>query len=152
MANWTAINNNNLEAYVHPAYVNAAIAQGINLTALIADVTAKIRAAIAAGNILDVDKTKVPNSLVGLAGRMCTRAVKTALDMVLTQDERDQRKEDNDYLKTLENEKIAFETPDTPAGSAEMQSSGDILQQQTGGNIDGTTPTEFSRKTTDGLL
>jgi hypothetical protein len=73
-------------------------------------------------NVLDADPTKVPNSLKGLAVRMIIRGLKARIELPLTDDERAEQKEDASYLNRIGDLKLRFETPDNPAGAAEMQS------------------------------
>ncbi len=121
---------------------------------MIADVVARIRAAVSVGNSLDVDPTKIPNSLKGLAVRMVTRRLKDYLEMPLSPDENQQAKEDASYLTRIGDDKIRFETPDNPAANAEMQSAGGGIEQATGGNIPGSSnnpPGVFTRDSLSGL-
>lgn len=162
MANWSAITIDDLKASVHGAIVDAAQTTYVGsapdpVARAIAEVTARIRASISPGNVLDADVTKIPNSLKDLAARMSVRFLKQRIQMDMTQDERDQRKEDNDYLTILRKEQTAFELADNPAGSAEMQEGGgDQIEQTTGGNLDvkfvkGPQALVATRKTLDAL-
>lgn len=109
---------------------------------MIADVTARIRAAISTGNQLDLDATKIPNSLKGLALRMITLRLKDYLDVDLTALEGKQADEDRSYLNRINDDKLRFETPDAPAGNAEMQA---------GAALDTITSTNRHRYTRHGL-
>ncbi len=162
MANWSAITIDDLKASVHGSVIDAAqsAATGANpdpVARALSEVTSRIRSVISAGNVLDVDPTKIPNSLKDLASRMCVRLLKQRIQMDMTADERDQRKEDNAYLVVLGKEHTAFETPDNPSGTAEMQQTGQLLEQTTGGNLDPTLPQRgpqslvATRKTLDAL-
>jgi hypothetical protein len=84
---------------------------------------------------------------------MCVRRLKARLEYGLGQDERDQRKEDNDYLNRIAIDQIRFETPDNPAGNAEMQGADIMLEQIGGGNIDvaGAPARIFTRTSMAGL-
>jgi hypothetical protein len=159
MANWTTLTIDELKAAEHGAIIDAAqlTATGAApdpVSRIITDVTAKIRAVISPGNVLDVDPTKIPRSLIALAARMCVRSLKQRIQMDLTVDERDQRREDNEYLQLLVKENTAFESADTPSGTAEMQQTGDRIEQVTGTTIDsgGGPATPFGRQATDGLM
>jgi hypothetical protein len=158
MSNWVTLTIDELKAYEHGAIIDAAqlTATGTNpdpVARVITDVTARIRSTVSPGNTLDADPTKIPGSLVDLASRMCVRFLKQRIQMDLTQDERDQRKEDNDYLKLIVTEKTTFENPDNPAGTAEMQQAGDYIEQETGTVIDtmGGPAVPFNRQSMNGL-
>jgi len=132
MSNWTPITEESVKATKAStilAKVRAmASAQGDAdpLPEMIADVVATIRASISVGNTLDVDQAKIPTSLKGLALRMVVRRVKDFCQLSLTEDERKQADDDRSYLNRIADHKIRFEAPDTPAGSAEMQSAGGV--------------------------
>jgi hypothetical protein len=126
MANWTALTEADLKDSAHSAIVDSAEGVDAGCSArVIADAVAKVRAAIASGNQLDVDTTKIPKSLKDLAGRIAVRRLLGIIHMELSKDEQDQRKEDNDYLKQISANKVRFELPDNP-GTSEMQSSPSI--------------------------
>lgn len=125
MANWKAITIDDLKTEGHGAIIDAAQATAAGsidpVTAAIAHATARIRAAISKGNSLDSDSTKIPNSLVGLACRICVRKLKQRIEYALSQDERDERKEDEAYLNRISIDAIRFESPDAAGGDAEIQ-------------------------------
>ena len=130
--NWTTIT----EAAVKTAKTSLVLAKVRSMAAqagdadplpeMIADVVATLRAACSTGNQLDVDTTKIPNSLKGLALRMIVRSLKDYLQMPLTQDERDKAAEDLSYRNRISDQKMRFETPDNAAATGEMQSAGSI--------------------------
>jgi hypothetical protein len=126
MSNWTSLTLNDLKDSGHGAIVDAAQATAVGtadpVSRIISDVIARLRAALsAAGNQLDQDTTKIPNSLKDIGARMAFRQLKTRINVDLTQDERDQRKEDSAYLDQIVQNKIRFELPDNPAATNEMQ-------------------------------
>lgn len=129
MANWKSIT----EALVRTAK-NTAILDSVQslagsrgeddpLPAIIAKVIARIRSAVSAGNALDSDTTKIPNSLEGLAVGMITRGLKDYLEIELSSAEQKQADDDRSWLNRIVDEKLQFETPDDSAGSGEMNSS-----------------------------
>lgn len=148
MANWTiidetAVRTGKLAVFIDAMQARAAAAtQPDPLPEMISDVVATIRAALSTGNTLDQDTTKIPNSLKGLALRLINRRVKGYLDRELTSEETAQANDDRGYLNRIMDQKIRFETPDDPAGSAEMQGGSSI---QVGDQID--SPTQLSRAT-----
>ena len=129
--NWTNIT----EAAVKTAKTSLVLAKVRSMAAhagdadplpeMIADVVATLRAACSTGNQLDVDTTKIPNSLKGLALRMIIRSLKDYLQVPLTQDERDKATEDSSYRNRISDQKMRFEIPDQ-AAAGEMQSAGSL--------------------------
>lgn len=159
MANWIALTIDELKASEHGAIVDAAASTAIGaspdpVSRTITDVTAKLRAIISPGNVLDADPTKIPKSLVSLGARMCIRSLKQRIQMDLTVDERDQRREDDAYIQLLIKEQTSFEAADNPSGTAEMQQTGDRIEQLTGTTIDsqGGPAVPFGRQATSGLM
>ena len=95
-----------------------------------ADVVSTIRARISVGNTLDADPTKIPKSLKGVALRMIVRRLKDYIQFSLTEIESNDARDDASYLNRITDDKIRFESPDTPAGDAEMQQ-GSTIEVQT---------------------
>ena len=132
MSNWTPITevavksakNAALLAEVRQQAVDAGCADP--LPEIIADTVATLRALCSTGNQLDADTTTIPSSIKGLALRMINRALKDYIQMPLTDSEKESHTSDESYRKRIVDNKIRFETPDNPAGSGEMQSSGGI--------------------------
>ena len=151
MPNWTTITDTAINASRNAAYLtelrDMASTNGYAdpFPELVSDVVSQIRARISTGNTLDVDPTKIPNSLKGLALRMLGRAIKSALPVALSEDERTEAKDDLSYLNRITDEKIRFELPDSPAGTAEKQSGEGISV------VSGSRPFA-TRRTMDGLL
>ena len=133
MSNWIQIDPNaDVATTLDVAFITAARKRapaGVDpVQVAINDTVARIRAACSTGNAMDADTTRIPRSLKGLALRMIGRWVKTKIPNVqLTQDERDAGRDDNSFLLRISDDKIRFEMPDTPAGTAEMQH-GDTVQ------------------------
>ena len=129
--NWTAITETSVKSAKNStilARVRSLAAQSGDadpLTEIIADTVATLRAACSTGNQLDIDTTKIPNSLKGLALRMIIRALKDYLQVPLTQDERDKATEDSSYRNRISDQKMRFEIPDQ-AAAGEMQSAGSL--------------------------
>jgi len=124
MANWTSITEDNLKASQYGSYIDAAEAQAGAIDPVaecIADAVSKVRAACSQGNSLDADPTKVPNSLKGLTVRLAIYALMGRISAELTQDQRDDKKNDQSYLMRIMDNGLRFEQADTPAGGAEMQ-------------------------------
>ncbi len=156
MSNWTALTatlvktGKRSEIYATVESVATTNGDADPVPEMIADVTATIRAALSMGSVLDIDQTKIPNSLKGLALRMMTRRLKDYIEYPLSTDELKQADDDRNYLNQIINAKIQFEKPDTPSGSAEQQPASGF-EQTTGGNLSGD-PTQIApRDTLKGL-
>lgn len=129
--NWLSITIDHVKATGNDAVIAAALnkatkaGNAINpVTEAIADAVGRIRGAVSVGNLLDRDTTKIPKSLKGLTVRMVIYALKEFIEYELTPDQRDTKRDDNSYLIRISDDKIRFEEPDEPAGSAEMQPGG----------------------------
>ncbi len=104
----------------------AALAQGQDdpTNEIIGDCIARIRAEIAAcqKNKLDADPTKIPQDLKRLACRMIIRAMQSRLQYPLTDDEREEQRNDIRILERIARCELAISTPDNPiSASDEMQ-------------------------------
>lgn len=90
--------------------------------AIISSVIAEIRANIAscATNVLDADATKIPGDLVDLACRMVLRVAKGRLEIELTQDERDDRRDDARRLERIAACDLKIEATDNPEATASI--------------------------------
>jgi hypothetical protein len=150
MSNWTSITIDSLKAAGHGAIIDAAQTAGIGgvdpVAESIADAVSRVRAACSAGNQLDADATKVPNSLKGLTIRRGLFALMERISYPLSNDQRETRRNDNGYLLQISRDELKFELPDTAGGNAEMQ---------LGTDMDTVTRTErghYTRKGMEGLL
>jgi hypothetical protein len=92
---------------------------------LIASAIAKIRANVAscASNQVDADTTKIPGDLFDLACRMIIRSMKGRLEIELTGDERDDRREDERTLERIARCELAVETTSNPTTANAVQRS-----------------------------
>jgi hypothetical protein len=122
MSNWITIAAPDLAGAKIGAIMTTAIANGFDQAEAIADVTARIRSAVSAGNALDIDPTTIPKSLKGMAVRMIIALAKAHIEYAMTADEKTLQTDDSSYLRRIIDEDLKFEAPDNPAGSAEMQS------------------------------
>ena len=149
MSNWTIITIDDLKATGHGAVIDAAQTTAVGNTdpviESIADAVSKIRGAISVGNSLDRDAAKIPNSLKSLAARIALFALCERIQFALTDDQRDTKRNDQSYLNRIIDEKIRFERPDNPAGSAEMQQGMSV-------GIITSTPRQASRSQLSGLM
>lgn len=91
---------------------------------IIANVTARIRAEISgcAQNVLDADTAKIPADLKSLAARMIMREAMSRLQQQLTEDEREEQRNDLRYLERIAKCDVPVGAPDTPLTTTEVQS------------------------------
>lgn len=125
--NWISITADYLKAAGHGDIIDQArtLATGAidPVDEQIAGATARVRRAIAPANALDVDPTKVPNSLREVTIRIALYALMERIGLPLTQDQRDTRRDDASDLNRLADKRIGVEAADNPAqGGGEMQS------------------------------
>jgi hypothetical protein len=125
MSNWTSITLADLVAAKHSALVGALADSGAGasdpVAEAVSEVTATVRAAVSAGNSLDADPAKIPNSWKGRAVRMIVRLLKSRIEYPETPGEMRQADEDAAFLARTIDERLRFEAPDNPDASAEMQ-------------------------------
>jgi hypothetical protein len=126
MGNWTSITADDLKASGYGAIIDAARTSAVGsvdpVVEEIANAVARVQRAVAAGNALDQDTAKVPNSLKAVTVRMVVFALMERIRLNLTQDQRDTRRDDISDLKRIQDTQQRVETPDNPAGQAQMQS------------------------------
>jgi hypothetical protein len=126
MSNWTSITVDNLKASGYGFIVDQARGKSVGgvdpAVECIADAVNRIRRAVAAGNFLDTDQTKVPNSLRDVAVRIAFYALKMRLGVSLSEDERAQKRSDDSDLLRIADTKVRVEVPDNPNGENPMQS------------------------------
>jgi len=133
MSKWIAITIADLYNSQVAPLIDAAnsVALGANqadrVTGTIADVTLEIRRKVAKSNSLDMDGTKIPGGLKTLAIDIIYCRLKTALQMELSQDERDTLKRRVDDLDRIADGKDMVDSPDNPEPSgAVMQSANPV--------------------------
>ncbi len=150
MSNWTTITIDSLKAAGHGVIVDAAQTAGAGgvdpVAESIADAVSRVRAACSTGNQLDADATTVPNSLKALTIRIALFALMERISYPLGEDQRDTRRNDNSYLLRINDDHLKFETPDNPAGDAEMQRGTDMDM------VTRTNRRHYTRRGLDGLL
>ena len=128
--NWTPLTIDDLKAVALGDAIDAAraLAPGANDPAAeaIADAVAAVRGAISTGNVLDANTATVPRSLRSLAARTAAFALMERVQIELNADQRATRQADAARLARINGQSERFESADTPAGSAEMQTGADI--------------------------
>ncbi len=95
---------------------------------IIANVVARIRAEISgcASNVLDADTTKIPSDLKSLACRMIVREAMSRIKRALSEDEREEQRNDLKYLERISKCDIPVAEPDDPLTTSEVQTGGAI--------------------------
>ena len=129
--NWLPLTLDHVKATGNDAIIQAALNKAAEagnaidpVQEAIDNAVSRIRGAVSVGNLLDRDTTKIPKSLKGLALRLVIYALREFIEFPLTEDQRTTKRDDQSYLNRISDDKIRFEEPDTPAGSAEMQPGG----------------------------
>lgn len=121
MARWTSISADDLKAAGHGAIVDRGkrMATGSTdpVTEEISNATARVRRAVAAGNAVDTDETKIPKSLKGLTVRMALYLLMERISLPLSEDQRETRKSDNSDLLRIQDKKVLLEAPDDEAAA-----------------------------------
>ncbi len=128
--NWSAISiddlNDTKAAALVAACRTAALGDGQAdpVPNIISNVTTRIRAEISgcANNTLDADSTKIPNDLKSLAARIVMREAMSRLQQSLTDDEREEQRNDLRYLERIARCEVPVAAPDDPITTAELQS------------------------------
>lgn len=116
MPRWTSISIDDLKAAGHGTIIDIAREMAVGATdpaeEEIANAIARVRRAVAAGNAVDSDETKVPGSLKGLTIRMVVYLLMERIRMPLSDDQKDTRKNDNSDLLRIQDKKVLLEAPD----------------------------------------
>lgn len=140
MSNWTSITEAIIRTAKNTALLDAmqglADSRGESdpLPAIIRKAVARIRSSVSAGNVLDSDTTKIPNSLEWLAVNLIIRGIKSYLEVELSKAEEIEARDDSSYLNRMVDALLKFETADDAAGSAEMNSAQPQVETITDGN------------------
>lgn len=123
MPNWVPITVDELKTAGHGDIIDRAqvLATGSvdPIVETTANAIARVRAAVRAGNRLDVDGTKVPLSLKDLTMRLIVFALMARIGMPLSDDQSKQAGRDESRLERLLDRKLQVEpadNPDTVAG------------------------------------
>lgn len=128
MANWTHITEDDVRSAGHGLIIDKARSTAAGSTDPLLDaigrVTARVRGAVASGNAMDADPAKVPNSLAGDAISLVFYRLCRRIGWVLSEDQQKDEAAINRRLNQIQADRIAVEQPDTPAGQAEMQTTG----------------------------
>lgn len=100
---------------------------------IVTNVTTRIRAEISgcAQNVLDVDTAKIPADLKSLASRMIMREAMSRIQQSLTEDEREEQRNDLRYLERIARGEVPVAVSDNPSAGGEVQKGGAIQQAST---------------------
>ena len=95
---------------------------------VIADVTMEIRRKVASANQLDADLTKIPGGLKSLAVDIIFCRLKVALEMDLSEAERDSLKARQRDLDRIANGDDMVDAPDNPVSSGQVMQSNNPME------------------------
>ena len=125
MGNWTSITSDDIKAVGYGMIVDKARTMAVGgvdpAIEAIANAVARVRRAVATGNIMDIDATKVPNTLKGVTVKLALYDLMRRLRLGLSHDESEDERNQISDLKRIQDDRAPVENPDTPGGSAEMQ-------------------------------
>ena len=134
MSNWTSITADDLKAAGHGLIVDRAQTTATGtvdpVAEEIANAVARVRRAVAAGNPVDADPTKVPMSLKALTARMAIFALMERIRVPLSDDQKKSREFDNSDLLRIADRKGLVEAPDNLGESAVPQRFGNWNSEQ----------------------
>ncbi len=127
MSRWTTLTIDHLKAAGYGSLVDRA--RSLSVGAIdpgqeaIDNATARIRRAVSKANALDVDTTKVPNSLKGVAEKLAIYDLMERIGMPLSSDQEQKLRDITSDLNRISDDGIKVEAPDEAAGTGEMQPS-----------------------------
>jgi len=127
VSNWIAITKADLyNSKVAPLVdagntVSLGLGQTDRTTGIIADVTMEIRRKVARCNLLDQDATKIPGGLKSLAVDIIFCRLKVALEMDLSEAERESLKARQREMDRIADGKDMVDPPDNPIAANETQ-------------------------------
>lgn len=150
MSNWISITKADLYNSKVSALIDAADSvmlgdnQSDRTSGVIADVILEIRRRVSKCHQLDVDASKIPAGLKPLAVDIIFCRLKIALEMQLSQDERDALSRRQSELDRIADGKDPVETPDNPIPSAVNTAGAGVSSQAA--------PRRGKRKQMEGLI
>lgn len=149
MSRWITLTPDHLKAAGHGAIIDrarTAAVGGIDPVAqTIVKVTARVRRAVAPGNVLDADDAKIPGSLEDAAVILAIATLAGRIPIPLTNDMADQVRDARKELQTIAENKVKVEVADTPES---VESFGETGMKITAVNV---TPRLTGRERTSGL-
>lgn len=132
MARWFAITEDHLRASGYGTIVDRAreCASAENSGTVdpvddaIQNAVGRVRRAVAPGNVLDIDPTKVPGSFKGAATKLALFDLYRVIGLPLTQDDQDEKRDINSDLKRTADNKLKVDLADDPEGAATFADTG----------------------------
>lgn len=128
MPRWIILTADHLKAAGHGAIIDRANTAAIGdidpVPRAIVAVTARVRRAVAPGNVLDADAAKIPASLESLAVLLAIATLAGRIPIPLTSDMADQVRDARKELQTIAENKVKVERADDPEGEASVAETG----------------------------
>jgi hypothetical protein len=125
LSNWTSITSDDIKAVGYGKIVDKARTLDVGGTdpaaEAIANAVSRVRRAVASGNTMDVDPTKVPNSLKAVTVKLALYDLIRRLRVPLSPDESEDERNQISDLKRLDDSRKRVEAPDHPDAAGEMQ-------------------------------
>ena len=128
MDRWITLTPDHLKTAGHGAIIDRARTAAVGgidpVTQAIVKVTARVRRAVAPGNVLDLDAAKIPGSLEDAAVLLCIATLAGRIPIPLTSDVADQVRDARKELQAISDNKTKVELPDTPETEASVAETG----------------------------
>lgn len=142
MPRWFSLDTDSLKAAGHGALVDRARTLNTGATdpvdEAIANAVARIRRAVAPGNVLDADPAKIPGSFKGVAEKLAIYDLMERIGMGLSEDQKAKLRDINSDLNRTADNKLKIELADDPATSETFAATGmkaeavNVPRRQTG--------------------
>ena len=128
MSRWITLTVDHLKAAGHGAIIDRARTAAVGgidpVGQTILKVTARVRRAVAPGNVLDADATKIPGSLEDAAVLIAIATLAGRIPIPLTSDVADQVRDARKELQTIAENKVKVDRADNPEGEASVAETG----------------------------
>jgi hypothetical protein len=142
MSRWITITPDHLKAAGHGALMDRAQTLAVGgldpIPEAIDDATMRIRLAVSTGNVLDIDPTKIPASLKGMACRLCLYALQERIGMLTPSQRAEAERPIQSDLNRISDEKKKVDLADNPESTASVAPTGmkaqavNVPRRQTG--------------------
>lgn len=128
MPRWFTPTADHLKAAGHGHIVDSARTMAVGeldpVDEAIANAVARVHRAIAPGNVLDADPTKIPASFKGVAVKLAIYDLMERIGMLLTEDQTQAKRDITSDLNRTADNRLKVEMPDNPASSPTIQETG----------------------------
>lgn len=128
MPRWITLTADHLKAAGHGAIIDRARTAAVGgidpVEQAIVKVTARVRRAVAPGNVLDSDATKIPGSLEDAAVLLAIATLAGRIPIPLTSDTRDAVNDARKELQTISDNRTKVERADNPETEASVIEAG----------------------------